>query len=674
MNKFLKLSADELEEIKSSFLISYFSQSGVSNFQRNELNFAKSYIYGERSNLQGVSAVTGTAYDKALQEFFFEWKTSGKELPLEEMLDVGITEIMKVEAKHWKQGKTYKPIETLQNEAVKYTTLLINSFLKESNSYLKDIQEIVSIDEKKEAYVVLNGVDIPFPLVFVPDLVYINKAGELCVLDHKSVGKYITEQEITFHYANQATAYAVGVNALIEAGEYDEWLKKYPKVKEGVKNFKFFENKRTKNTRGALAGMKQIQEVKIPLTPENMKLYEAIFYEPVKRMIEAVSNPDYVYLINPNDNWLNEEQKAELMQFWIRLQIAEVEEFSLDESKKNLLKKRTKKIRDSSIQNIRPEVIEKFKNDANKFITYSSMENKTPAEKIKLRLQTLGVLVEVAHEEVGYSCDTYLLEISAGIKLSKVLTYSLDIANALGVSDVIISNELRIWKGKSYVEVQVPKTERRFLKFPGGSGLSLELGLDNFGNRLVWDLENPSTPHGIICGATGSGKSVCLNTIINSIQGHYDELYIFDPKYEFPGSINDIEEIDTKILELVFKMEELVKSRQKRRVIIIFDELADALTQSKARGGMIAKNIQLLLQKGRSVGFNVIAATQRASAKVLSGDALVNFPVRIAFRTPKQIDSQVILGEPGAEKLLGKGDGLFLSGEVPAPVRFQGYI
>ena len=88
----------------------------------------------------------------------------------------------------------------------------------------------------------------------------------------------------------------------------------------------------------------------------------------------------------------------------------------------------------------------------------------------------------------------------------------------------------------------------------------------------------------------------------------------------------------------------------------------------------LSENLQLLLQKGRSSGFHVIAATQRCSTKILSGDILVNFPVRICFRVPKQIDSEVILGESGGEKLNGLGDGLILTPEMNSPVRFQGFL
>jgi DNA segregation ATPase FtsK/SpoIIIE-like protein len=148
-------------------------------------------------------------------------------------------------------------------------------------------------------------------------------------------------------------------------------------------------------------------------------------------------------------------------------------------------------------------------------------------------------------------------------------------------------------------------------------------------------------------------------------------------------------------------MNERVKNGQSRKTLVIFDEFADAVAQSRKGKALdvyknvpyftktgvekfervlshtlksLEENLKILLQKGRSSGFRILAATQRASVQVITGDAKVNFPVQVCFRVPKAIDSTVVIGEPGAESLTDKGDGLMKSPQYNDIVRFQGYF
>ncbi len=244
--------------------------------------------------------------------------------------------------------------------------------------------------------------------------------------------------------------------------------------------------------------------------------------------------------------------------------------------------------------------------------------------------------------------------------------------------------------------------------------MRIPIGTDNFGRLVVWDLDNNSTPHALICGATGSGKSVCIiSTIEYARLAGIRDIVIFDPKYEFCNYssekyikvYNDIEEIEAKMKELVQDMQERAKSRASWKTLVVFDEFADAVASSRSgteldikemvevgqrknafgflepkmelrtvgREKALEENLKMLLQKGRSLGFRIMAATQRASVNVITGDAKVNFPVQICFRVPKEIDSKVVLDEPGAETLGGMGDGLMKSPEYLGIVRFQGF-
>jgi DNA segregation ATPase FtsK/SpoIIIE-like protein len=159
---------------------------------------------------------------------------------------------------------------------------------------------------------------------------------------------------------------------------------------------------------------------------------------------------------------------------------------------------------------------------------------------------------------------------------------------------------------------------------------------------------------------------------------------MFDPKYEFCDvdgveCYNEIEDIERKMFELVCEMQERVKSRAKGPMtMLIIDEFADAIAQARSGKALngersLEESLRILAQKGRSVGYRIVAATQRASTKIITGDTKVNFPVQVCFRVPKAVDSNVVINEDGAETLAGHGDGLMKSPEYLNTVRFQGF-
>ncbi len=193
-------------------------------------------------------------------------------------------------------------------------------------------------------------------------------------------------------------------------------------------------------------------------------------------------------------------------------------------------------------------------------------------------------------------------------------------------------------------------------------------------------------PHLVVCGATGSGKSVSINaTVAYAVLAGVTNIVIFDPKYEVcvlgNSNIrvyNDIEDIEEQMSLLVDDMQQRSKKRKSKTTLVIFDEFADALAQSRKGKKLgddrsLVDNLQMLMQKGRSLGFRFVIATQRASTKTIPGDIKVNLPVQVCFRVPKSIDSVVVLGEEGAENLAGLGDGLIRSPEYVGVQRFQGF-
>lgn len=666
MHAYKNLPKDELQELFSQFLIASWSYSKVTSFARNEKAFEMNYIFGLYGK-NSATSVAGNAYHEALR-WYFGQKKGGETPDLPELEQVAFQYIEDVEANWWRLQKTTPTIEECQKKACTTVSALLKNFVGEVSTYESDIEEIIDVELKGEEFVTVNGVDIPLPCKYQIDLVVRTKSGKIAIIDHKSKASYTGDDEI---------ALSIGVQAITYVLAYEE------RTGVQVGEVWFIENKYSQNKDKS----PQLQAFKIEITPDVRRLYEALLYEPLRRMISAVNDPDYVYLINDADNYVD---RAELYDFWARTMISEVEDFNVEESKKELVSKRLKKIRDASISSVSPQVIKNFKENAASFIQYDlSNKNMTQEQKIEHVLRSFGIIVRVAHKFDGYSSNTYLLEVSAGVKVSSIHSRRLDIANALDVNNVRISNELIVHEGRSYLSIDFAKKREANLIFDASAlqGMKIPIGKDNFDNTIVWDLENQSTPHVLICGATGSGKSVCIkSTMEYALLADVNRIVILDPKFEFTEYNhrrrvkvhNDIEDIEAAMSNLVQEMNECVRSGYNSKTLIVFDEFADAVAQARKGKALMGEksleeNLRILLQKGRSTGFRIVAATQRASVKVITGDAKVNFPVQICFRVPKEADSRVVLDEGGAESLAGMGDGLIKSPEYNQVVRFQAY-
>lgn len=670
MNQYGRFTKEQLEEHFSYYLMDSWSYSKVACFARNEKAFEKEYIYCERGR-RSATSVAGNAYHKALECYFASF---GSEFPAPMLIDlqeVAYKYIDEVPANDWKLQKTTPTVEKAKEEATKKVTAALQNFLTEISVYVDEIAEVLGIEERFEEWVVVNGVDIPLPCHAEVDLIVRLKDGRTVIIDHKMKSAYSDEKEVALVHGKQAVTYVVNYESKHEGETVDEvW---------------FFENKISQNKDGS----PQIRKHCLVMDKDSRRLYEALLYEPMRRMIEAVSDPDYVYTVNDSDNLTD---KAELYEFWTRTLIAEVEDFNVPEGKRSLIAQRQRKIKDSSLATIDPRVITSFRKNAASFITFDySMTDMTKPEIIEHVLRTFGMLVKVAHEVSGFSSDTFLLECGAGVKITNIYKYRLDIASALNVPTVRISNTLIQHDGKAYLAIEVNKKRTEdvlwhesFLK-----GRQIPIGLDNFRNTIVWDLDNHSTPHMLVCGATGSGKSVMLRSTIEYARAAgVDDIVIIDPKDEFwelaeSGAAHvytDIEEIEAVMAHEVEVMQGRAKQRGIKHPIrlVVIDEFADAIAQARSGKALgddksLEENIRILAQKGRSLGYRIICATQRASTKIITGDTKVNFPVQVCFRVPKAVDSTVVIDEEGAESLAGLGDGLMRSPEYLDTVRFQGF-
>lgn len=689
MSIYKSYSDTQLTELFSNFLVSSWSYSKLSAFSRNEKAFEMQFIYGQYGK-SSATTVAGQAYHYALDRFF-KAKQSGEDLDIAQLEILAFEHIYEVPAHFWKLQKTLPTVAECVEKCLKTTTALLKNFFGELSTYLDEIDEILDVEVYCDEFLSVNGVDIPLPCHSRIDLVVRLKNRRVVIIDHKSKNAFSDAQEMKL---------AIGVQAMTYINCYES------KTACPVDEVWFIENKYSQNKDKS----PQLNKFQLSITPDIRKLYEAILYEPLKRMISAVNDPDYVYIINESDNFVD---KADIYDFWAKTMISEIEEFNVRPDKKELVKKRLRKIRDASLVGINPNIIKKFKESASEFIQYDfSNKDMTPQEKIEHVLRTFGITTRVEHRFDGYSSNTYLLAVGAGTKISSIHSHKLDIANVLDVSTVRISKDLVVNEGKSFVGVEFSKKRDKDLIFDPAAlvGMKIPIGKDNFGKTIVWDLENHSTPHMLICGATGSGKSVSIRSTVEYAKlAGVERIFIMDPKFEFvhmsiSGNVkiyNTIEEIEDIMAALVKEMNELTKEGKKTKTMIIFDEFADAVSVSRSGAELkvyetivtgqyesgldktkrvhtdtlksLEENLKILLQKGRSIGYRIIAATQRASVQVITGDAKVNFPVQVCFRVPKEMDSRVVIDEAGAEGLAGMGDGLIKSPEYPDIVRFQAY-
>ncbi|MBI2625020.1 MAG: DNA translocase FtsK [Candidatus Nealsonbacteria bacterium] len=332
---------------------------------------------------------------------------------------------------------------------------------------------------------------------------------------------------------------------------------------------------------------------------------------------------------------------------------------------------------------------------------------------IKKTLQNFNIPVEMSEVNIGPTVTQYTLKPAEGIKLSKITTLSSDLALALSASSIRIEAPI---PGRPLVGIEVPnKTRvpvklRNLLEHPNFQNspapLLFSLGRDVSGNPVFADLSR--MPHLLVAGATGTGKTICLNSIVCSfLYRNSPEMLRFiliDPKrVEFSLYQNlphlltpvicDAQKTVNAIKWLVSEMERRfdVLSQFKARdifsyneklgkdsnveghpmpyIVLIVDELADLMA---ARGREIEAGIVRLAQMARAVGIHLIVATQRPSVEVITGLIKANITSRIAFQVASQVDSRTILDAAGSEKLLGTGDMLFISAEVSKPKRLQG--
>ena len=333
------------------------------------------------------------------------------------------------------------------------------------------------------------------------------------------------------------------------------------------------------------------------------------------------------------------------------------------------------------------------------------------ATKLQKTLYSFGVSAKVENVSVGPAITRYELKPAEGVRVSKIANLADDIALNLAAETIRIEAPI---PGKQAVGIEVPNKEKESVhlrevleseEFKNNkSKLTVALGKDVAGNIQLADIAK--MPHVLIAGSTGSGKSVCINTIISSIiynaKPSEVKLVMVDPKVVELSVYNGIphllipvvtdpkkaagalawavQEMDDRYNKFAAKGVRDLKGYNKAiekeggvgklpQIVIIVDELADLMMVAAKD---VEEAICRLAQKARAAGMHLVIATQRPSVDVITGLIKANIPSRIAFAVSSQVDSRTILDSVGAEKLLGKGDMLFFPSGAPKPVRVQG--
>ena len=433
-------------------------------------------------------------------------------------------------------------------------------------------------------------------------------------------------------------------------------------------------------------------------------------------LISAVMALNIPLKIGKDENEKNEEDEDELVEEKEKLGSSEVNPVIVNQAmpvKASAVKK--------SIEEEEEFKVPKFKSGAYNPPVIDLLERiesrpmsgdiKANANIIKRTLQNFGIDVEMGEVNIGPTVTQYTLRPAQGVKISKIVTLHNDLALALAAHPLRIEAPI---PGKALVGIEVPNKSIALVRlgslldldnFKKSGTLTLALGRDVAGMPVFADLSK--MPHLLIAGATGSGKSVSIHSIITSLiwRNGPEQLkfILIDPKRVELSYYRDLPHLLTPVLSdgkksinalrwAVKEMERryevlsdynardilsfnniIFKKREENSfmpyLVIIIDELADLMA---AYGREVEGTIIRLAQMARAVGIHLIVSTQRPSVEVLTGLIKANITSRMALQVPSQVDSRTILDMAGAEKLLGNGDMLYLSGDSSKPRRLQG--
>lgn len=594
-------------------------------FLNNQIQFKKRYIAKVYDEPSSPALVVGKAMHKMIEE-----RLKGQSI--EVAIQSGLQEIENIadyEIDYGKTGSREKIIDQYQ----KLSTIVINE--------LPTYDDILAIEDRVECELLIRNKKIPMKgyIDVVRDL-----GDTLEIIDWKSVTSYSDEDTENWAYLIQSWIYV----QLIEF-----------KYKKPVSRVVFKEVKKTINR----DGMPQIKDY--VLDRHGIEEANDVIGRVVKAVSDYVDNPDATYFPNPRD-MMNGSQSMHI--------VAQMEGITV-----RTVHTTERREKFAPVNTVVAEDI--------------ASDDGSETDRIKGKLVEFGIGGRIEKVIKSNTVDTYMFRPNRGVKMSKIATMGDDLSLALGSDAVRVIAPVY---GTKTVGIEVPH-EQSFPTFDGkGGSHQIPIGVDTMNNVIYDDIAK--MPHMLIGGQTGSGKSVFIRNIIQSLNNC--EVDIIDMKgldFEDLGK-NIISEVPAALMlikKLVHLMDERYKNKRvnaKRRVLII-DEYADLVMQTgkeKHEIGVFDENGKLktktttidtrkqletdltrILQKGRAANINVIIATQRPSADIVAPIIKANCPVKACLRVATAKNSEIILDESGGERLLGKGDMLYLGSGMVKPVRVQ---
>lgn len=666
--KVLKGDTQENDRFKD-FPLAHYSYSTFSKFSTNPYMFLINYKQRKRfDSAQGISGILGKAVHAGLEAY--------RKAKTEEKGIVAGLDIIQKYIEDTPEGyiKFSKTIDT-KAKALEKGVFAFNAYNKEIG-WREDTEDILGLEQEIVEYikVEVNGkiVELPIKLKgFIDKVIKRVPKGlsekRISPVDYKIVSKFSSEDKIDGAKMIQAVMYFF--LAYVKYGE-----KPYSMIYQEIKHSK---NKDTT--------IPQVKEYE--MVYEDHKLMFDFFYRMYDDLTKSLNEGKAVYVPNINDMY---DADISIIAYTHRLDDEEEVARQMIEEQvdtiTDLLKKKLQKKQSMG------DIIKKIESNfaEAKSINYKNMKIE---DAIKNKLLSLGVGVNYLKCFKGYTINRYLFEIGVATKLSELKNKTEDIALSLGVSSVTVGTQLGMVET---IFVDIPVKDRKFLgsapELDKKNPFNIAIGVDATGKCLRVDIRE--TPHMLIAGASGSGKSIFLESIINQltkIEEGSTNIIIMDPKIvEFSHlkggrlqHITDSADMALKLEELVHQMDKRYKTLAEEKVrsikdskklsytFVVIDEFGDLTSRGGLISNSINDSIQILSQKARAVGIHLIIASQRVSTKIINGDIKANFPTKVVFKTAKVTDSVIIIDEKGAEKLLGKGDMLLTTDD--GLVRLQGY-
>lgn len=527
---------------------------------------------------------------------------------------------------------------------------------------------------------------LPVPLKGFIDKV-VRSDGKLKIKDYKTCSRFSDPEKIDGAKILQAIQY---------------YLLVYAHYGEEPYSITYEEVKLTKNRDGS----PQVREYEIVYADN--ELFFDFYFRFYEDMVRAL-NGEQVFPPNIHTMFDNE---VSIIAYIHRLDVEQTKaELMIKHKVKTISELLRKEIQSAgNMRKLMKTVEQKFISAKN--INYDAMSNE---EKIQHKMMEHGMMLQFDSVVSGATVDLYRYTPSIGLKMKRLTSYVEDIEQVLGISGVRVLAPIA---NSTLVGFEVPRSERSYPTVPAGDGFDIAIGQTIMGEPRRFDIRQ--APHMLVAGASGSGKSVFLNSLISQlVQIPNTELHLFDPKRvelsQWKGAAKEYEseviDIYTGLIKLEQEMTKRYKALEKAGAknisempgipykFVVIDEFGELIvgdhtiteeveTGEKYSVGAMAgkpkikkvttniseaieRKILRLAQMARAAGIHVIIATQRPSADIIKGTIKANFPTKVVFRTSKAVDSLVVLDDQGAEKLAGKGDMLFASDT--GIERLQGY-